>query len=127
MRERSGVTMAGDDGLLVGSFRVDGLRVGRARCSTNSLYPSSATAVTMDGCSSCCCALISPTPTIQLLAGTLLCGSPACAGVLRPWGHARFQSLRDGDGSEWACWGSLVAANTARSCSLPVLSGSDVE
>jgi hypothetical protein len=36
--------------------------------------------------------------TNQLLAGTLLCASPACAGVLRPWGHARFRSLRDGDG-----------------------------
>ncbi len=35
--------------------------------------------------------------TNQLLTGTLRCSSPACAGVLRPWGHARFRRLRDGD------------------------------
>ena len=34
--------------------------------------------------------------TAQLFAGTLTCPSSACAGTLRPWGHARPRRLRDG-------------------------------
>src|SRR3954452_18288149 len=33
----------------------------------------------------------------QLVAGRLAC--PDCAGALRPWGHARWRSCREGSGS----------------------------